>query len=64
MHAVRLPPIHHCTFHSWRPLMKNTRSDWDMWADVAALVVWLNRTNPVDDHELTLRIAKISEEAA
>lgn len=39
-----------------------TRSDWDTWADVQILTDWLNDHNDVTDHEITLRILKLSEE--
>lgn len=42
--------------------MTTSRSDWDMWDDIALLVEWLDSHNELDDHELTLRILKLSEE--
>jgi hypothetical protein len=40
----------------------DSHTTWDMWDDIPTLVAWLNSHNTPDDHELTLRIAKIGEE--
>lgn len=42
--------------------MNNSRHNWSMWDDIQVLVDWLDESNGLDDHELTLRIAKIGEE--
>lgn len=33
-----------------------------MWDDIPTLVAWLNSHNELTDHEITLRILKLSEE--
>lgn len=36
---------------------------WDVWADIETVTAWLNSHNDLTDHEITLRILKIQEEA-
>lgn len=43
--------------------MNNPIQPWDMWADIATVVAWLNDHNELDEHEITLRILKLQEEA-
>lgn len=42
--------------------MNPTRSDYDVWTDVESLTQWLNGSNELSEHEVTLRIMKIGEE--
>lgn len=45
-----------------RPPVATSRSTWNPWDDVEKLTFWLNDSNGLDEHEITLRIMKIGEE--
>lgn len=42
--------------------MTELTARWDWWNDIGTLVAWLNDNNELTDHEMAMRLMKLSEE--